>query len=216
MRRFGKATLLFALLLPALWAFVGGWAVVSVVDPPEYGVAGTPLMLTFVVRQHGVELLKDLRPEVEARLGGQEVGAAAKAVKDGQYTASLTFPQPGNWSVTIRSGFGNSKLTLLPVRVVPRGSIAPAPLWEVERGRLLFAAKGCVGCHVRSELGGGEDSPNFGPDLTGKRFEAGFLSRWLSDPATMGPPRYGKGPMPNPRLKPGEIAALSSYLNSSR
>lgn len=216
MRRFGKATLLLAILLPALWAFVGGWAVVSVEDPPEYGVVGTPLTMTFVVRQHGVEPLKDLRPEVEARLGGQEVRAAAKAAKDGQYVASLTLPEPGNWSVTIRSGFGNSKLTLLPLRVIPRGSTAPAPLAGIERGRLLFAAKGCVGCHVRNELGGGEDSPNFGPDLTGKRFEADFLSRWLSNPASMGPPRYGKGPMPDPRLKPSEITALSSYLNSSR
>jgi mono/diheme cytochrome c family protein len=167
------------------------------------------------VRQHGVEPLTDLHPVVEARSGRLEVREAART-DAGRYLASLTLPEPGNWTITIRSGFGNSRLTLLPIPVVPRGSVAPAPLAPIERGRLLFAAKGCVGCHVRNELGGAEDAPNFGPDLTGKTFEPGLLNRWLADPASMGPPRYGRGPMPNPRLKPAEIAALSAYLNSPR
>jgi hypothetical protein len=69
---------------------------------------------------------------------------------------------------------------------------------------------------VRNELGGAEDSPNFGPDLTGKKFDADFLNGWLTDPARMGPPRYGKGPMPNPHLTRAEINALSAYLNSAQ
>lgn len=217
MRHARTAAPLFLLLLPSGLAMVGGWAVVSVESPPEFGVAGTPLPLTFAVRQHGVTPLKDLQPVVEARSGSQEVRVAAKATTEsGTYVANVVLPEPGSWTITIRSGFGSSKLTLLPLRVIPRGTPQPAPLSEMERGRVLFAAKGCVGCHVRNELGGAEDAPNFGPDLTGKHFDKNFLSRWLSDPSSMGPPRYDKGPMPNPHLAGVEIAALSAYLNSPR
>jgi hypothetical protein len=205
------------LLVPGFLALAGGWAVVSVDSPPEFGVVGTALPLSFVVRQHGVEPLQDLRPVIEARSGSREVRVTAGPVTEaGRYLANLSLPEPGNWTITIRSGFGSSKLTLLPLRVVARGSNSPAPLSPAERGRLLFVAKGCVGCHVRNELGGAEDAPNFGPDLTGKHFEAAFLNRWLADPASMGPPRYGKGPMPNPHLTNAEITALSTYLNSAR
>ena len=217
MRRLHPPSLLSLLLLPPLGTLIGGWAVVSVEDPPEYGVVGTPITLTFAVRQHGVEPLKGLRPVVEARSGRQEARAVATAGPEaGQYRARVTLPEPGSWSVTIRSGFGNSTLTLLPLTVIPRGAPSPAPLSTVERGRLLFAAKGCVGCHVRNELGGGKEAPNFGPGLTGKRFEATFLDRWLKDPSSMGPPRYGKGPMPDPRLQPAEIADFAVYLASDK
>jgi mono/diheme cytochrome c family protein len=174
-------------------------------------------MLTFTVRQHGVEPLKGLRPVLEARAGRLEARAAAAPGREaGQYHASLVLPEPGNWTITIRSGFGPSKLTLLPLRTIAPGAARPAALTGVERGRQLFAARGCVGCHVRNELGGSEDGPNLGPELTGKRFESGFLSRFLADPASAGPPRYGNMAMPNPRLEPGAIAALAAFLNSAR
>lgn len=217
MHRPRSAAPLFLLLLPGVLAIAGGWAVVSVENPPEFGVAGTPLPLTFAVRQHGVTPLKDLQPVIEARSGSQELRFAAKeTAQPGTYAANVRLPEPGSWSITIRSGFGTSKLTLLPLRVIQDPAKPPAPLAEVERGRLLFVAKGCVGCHVRNELGGAEDAPNFGPDLTGKHFDKDFLSRWLVDPGSMGPPRYDKGPMPNPHLTGVEIAALSTYLNSPR
>ena len=217
MHRPPKAVLLATILLPGLLAFAGGWAVVSLEDPPEFGVAGTPLLVTFAVRQHGITPLEGLRPVVEARSGNAEVRVNATAASGaGRYVASLVLPEPGNWDITIRSGFGNSKLSLLPLRALSRGAAAPAPLGEGDRGRLLFVAKGCVGCHVRNELGGAEDGPGAGPDLTGKRFEREFLTRWLADPSSMGPPRYGKGPMPNPSLSKGEITALSTYLTSAR
>jgi mono/diheme cytochrome c family protein len=217
MRRPPKAVLLSTILLPGLLAFAGGWAVISLEEPPEFGVAGTPLLLTFAVRQHGITPLDDLRPVVEARSGKEAVRVNARAASGaGRYVASLTLSEPGTWDITIRSGFGNSKLSLLPLRVVPRGAAAPAPLGEADRGRLLFVAKGCVGCHVRNELGGAEEAPGIGPDLTGKRFEREFLTRWLADPSSMGPPRTRQGPMPNPSLKKGEISALSTYLTSAR
>ena len=39
---------------------MGGWAVVSVENPPDYLLAGKPVAFTFVVRQHGVKRLGGL------------------------------------------------------------------------------------------------------------------------------------------------------------
>ena len=129
MHRPPKAVLLATILLPGLLAFAGGWAVVSLEDPPEFGVAGTPLLVTFAVRQHGITPLEGLRPVVEARSGNAEVRVNATAASGaGRYVASLVLPEPGNWDITIRSGFGNSKLSLLPLRALSRGAAAPAPL----------------------------------------------------------------------------------------
>ena len=49
--------------------YLGGWAVVTVDDLPDYVVAGQPVRLSFVVRQHGMTPLDGLRPSVEARSG---------------------------------------------------------------------------------------------------------------------------------------------------
>ena len=45
---------------------LGGWAVVTVENPPDYLVAGKATELTFTIRQHGRTLLSDLRPGIEA------------------------------------------------------------------------------------------------------------------------------------------------------
>src|SRR5262249_25794057 len=57
------------ILLPTLMGHAGGWAVITVDDLPESAEVGKPLTLSFVVRQHGVTLLDDLRPSVEAKSG---------------------------------------------------------------------------------------------------------------------------------------------------
>ena len=44
----------------------GGWAIVTLRDLPQYAIAGTPLQLTFMVRQHGVSPMGGLAPEVAA------------------------------------------------------------------------------------------------------------------------------------------------------
>src|SRR5205823_14195680 len=46
---------------------LGGWAVVTVDDLPDYVVVGQPVRLSFVVRQHGMRPLDGLRPRVEAK-----------------------------------------------------------------------------------------------------------------------------------------------------
>lgn len=204
------------LLLPALGSRVGGWAIVTVEQLPDYVVAGKPLSLAFTVRQHGVSPMKGLQPTVEARAGGLRARASATAASEaGRYVVSLALPQPGDWTLTIHSGFGNSKLTLLPLRAIEAGAGAPAPLGEADQGRRLFVAKGCVGCHVRAEADL-EEGESIGPPLTGKRYAADYLKRFLADPAMADRPRSGSFVMPNLNLRPTEISALVAFLNAER
>jgi mono/diheme cytochrome c family protein len=203
------------LLVPLFGRVMGGWATVTVEDVPDYVEASKPLPLTFMVRQHGVTPLKGIHPTIEARSGGNAARAAAEPGKEtGQYTATLTLREPGDWTITINSGFGNSKLTLLPIRVIASGSPAPAALAADERGRRLFVSKACAGCHTRNDVDVGAGA-TIGPVLTGKRYEAAWLKRFLADPAANAP-HTGAFRMPNLGLKQSEIAFLVAFVNAER
>lgn len=211
----------YALLLPALLLVplfgraMGGWATVTVEDVPDYVEAGKPLPLKFMIRQHGVTPLNGIHPTIEARSGGNAARAAAEPGKEaGQYVAALTLREPGEWTITINSGFGNSKLTLLPIRAIAAGSPAPVALAADERGRRLFVSKGCVGCHTRNDVDVGEGAM-IGPVLTGKRYEAAWLRKFLADPAANAT-HTGTFRMPNLGLKESEIASLAAFVNAER
>ena len=120
-------------LLPLTFAIVlavtlrlgaGGWAVVTLDTLPESVVASTPLRLSFTVRQHGQTLMDGLQPKVVAVAGKDQVASTAQpAGQTGRYVATLTFPRPADWVITVDSGFGaNSRLTLLPLPVVAEAS----------------------------------------------------------------------------------------------
>jgi mono/diheme cytochrome c family protein len=209
--RSSRLTLPMLLLLPLIRAY-GGWAAVTVQDLPDYVVVGQPVTLTFTVRQHGVTKLSGLKARVEAQAGDLSTEAAARPGPDaGQYVAALTLPRAGEWTITIHSGFGNSRLTLLPLRAIPAGSAAPAPLAESERGRRLFVAKGCLTCHVHSAVAG-SGVVAVGPDLTVRRLAPDYLRQVLANPALAA--RGGPAKMPNLDLKPQEIAALAAFINA--
>ena len=125
----------FALSLSIVLAFViaayaGGWATITLSDFPDYAVAGKPLNLSFTVRQHGQTLLPDLRPSVRATTaGGLAIKRTATAGSGrGEYAASLTLPEPGEWTLTITSGFMESAITLPALKVIAAG----APEAEIE------------------------------------------------------------------------------------
>src|SRR5467141_2963698 len=96
-------------LVAALLA-MGGWAVVTVKDLPEYFVAGQQYTIEFQVRQHGRTLLSGLRPElVIATPAAREIIIPAVA-RSAPGTYAVTFTAPagaGDVRLTIRSGFGN-------------------------------------------------------------------------------------------------------------
>ncbi len=211
MRRASRFTLPALLVLPLLGVY-GGWAAITVEDLPDYGVVRQPLNLTFSVRQHGVTKLSNLEPRVEARGSGATTAAVAEPGKDaGQYTARLVLPQAGEWTITIHSGFGASRVTLLPIQVTEPSAQAPAALAAAERGRRLFVAKGCLTCHLHRDVSG-SGVVAVGPELTERRLAPEYLQRFLADPAMLG----SANRMPNLNLKQPEIAALIAFLNPDR
>lgn len=190
------------LLVLPLVAALGGWATVSVKDLPDYIVAGQPTTLTFVVRQHGMNRLTGLHPTIEARSGGMAATVEAKATSDGRYSGALTLTQPGDWTITIHSGFGNSRVTLLPIRVVAAAGQMPVALSDAQRGERLFTAKGCTVCHAQYDVG---------PKLAGRSFDPEYLKRWLADPQAV----RSNARMPNQELTAAEIDALTVFINQS-
>lgn len=194
-------------LVPGLMTHVGGWAVITVQDLPDYVEAGKQVDLSYMVQQHGHTPLDLLRGSIEATSGRlSATGTVSPGGKPGLYAASITLPSTGEWSITIRSGFGNSNITLVPLTAVEHGTSLTRPLGETERGRRLFVAKGCVTCHERMAVG---------PNLTGKRFDVAYISRFIADPPST-PSRPGGSFMPNLGLQQREIASIVAYLNSDR
>ena len=201
---------LLALLAVVTAAYAGGWAIITLNDMPDYAVAGKPLNLTFTVRQHGVTLLSSLKPSVRATDAGGLVAKAAvvRTAKAGEYTAALTLPQPGEWTILINSGFNTSATTLPVLKVISPESPLPTPFSPNTRGARLFVAKGCVGCHRHGEINP-ERTPDPKFDLTGKRFPADYLKKFLADPSIK------PAEMPKLNLKEDDIEALVAFINKS-
>jgi mono/diheme cytochrome c family protein len=212
-RKYGIATVLIALFAGTA-AYYGGWAVTTVENLPDQLVVGTPYNLMFSVRQHGFDLLDDLSPTVELKSGRAEVVVrAAKTDKRGYYTARLDVPAAGEWSATIRSGFGKSHVQLLPIAAVAKGAQVAVNYTQPERGHRLFAAKGCVVCHQHARVPGAGQL-DVGPDLTEKRFNAAYLQQFLNDPSIK-PAGPANQRMPKLNLNEREIAALVAFINGA-
>jgi mono/diheme cytochrome c family protein len=195
------------LLMPAFMTHAGGWAVITVDELPDFAVAGKATTLSYMVRQHGEEPIEHLRGRVEAVSGRAKVSATVRPTATrGRYEASLALPRAGEWTITIRSGFGKSDITLLPLAAVDPGARLTRTASDGERGERLFVAKGCVTCHVQIPVG---------PKLDGKRFDTAYLAGFLANPKRV-PPVRGQAEMPNLGLQPREIASLVAYLNGGR
>jgi cytochrome c553 len=198
------------LLLPVLvrTAIAGDSAIVTLNDFPEYVVAGTRLNLTFTIQRQDQTLLSGLRPSIRATTTGGLTAKASAAPRKGrgQYTAALSLPQVGDWTIRIVSGFNDTTLTLPTLKVIAQGSAAPPPFSPATRGVRLFSTKGCVGCHRHVEVNP-ERATDAKMDLSGKRFPQEYLGKFLADPSIK------STAMPNPELKDDEIAALSAFIN---
>jgi mono/diheme cytochrome c family protein len=200
---------ILALLLAGA-VYAGGWAIVTLSEFPDYAVAGKPLNLTFAVRQHGVTLLSDLQPKITAMDGNGNAinGKVAAGSAKGDYAAALTLPQPGDWKITIDSGFNGNIITLPGLKVIAADSPAPTPFAPGTRGVRLFTAKGCVGCHRHIEVNP-ERKTDAKFDLTGRRFPNDYLKKFLADPSIK------PAEMPNLKLKDDEIESLAAFINKA-
>ena len=191
-------------------AYAGGWAIITLNDLPDYAVAGKPLTLIFTVRQHGQTLLSGLQPSIRATGSGglMAKASAVPGTTPGEYTGALTFPQPGEWTITITSGFNSTATTLPVLKVIGSGTPLPVPFSPATRGVRLFMAKGCIGCHRHVEVNP-EHTTDAKFDLTGKRFPPDYLKKFLADPSVK------PAEMPNLKLKAEEIEALAAFINKS-
>jgi mono/diheme cytochrome c family protein len=194
----------------------GGWATVSVQTVPDYFVVGKPTELTFTVRQHAVSPLTDLSPEVVATSGRREVAAKARNVGSGRYRVDLTVPETGDWRVVINSGFGRSRGELLPIRALAASPATAIAMTDADRGRVLFAGKACVTCHVHSGVDIKGEASDAGPDLTDKRFAPQYLAQFLNDPSIKPASDSRKGQMPRPDLRAADIPLLVAFINAER
>jgi mono/diheme cytochrome c family protein len=204
------------LLVVAIWAAVaghaGGWATITVADLPDTFVAGSPTHLTFTVRQHGVKLMDDLTPSLEAVSGAEKV--TANVTREGtNYHAKFTLPKPGAWTITIKSSFGANDVTLLPMSVIAANAKA-TPLSVAERGRRLYVAKGCLQCHKNDNAGVNGRFP-WATDLTSKHYTESYLAQVLTNPEKVLPPK-DHARMPNLNLKPNEVTALTAFINDGK
>jgi mono/diheme cytochrome c family protein len=191
-------------LLPAMTTGHGGWAVITLDDLPEYAVAGTSMDLSFMVRQHGQEPMPDLKPVLVAENGTLRMKVAARPASDrGRYTASLALPSAGKWMITIHSGHGESNTTLPVMLAIDSGESQPPSWTDQQRGERLFIAKGCVTCHVEIAVA---------PKLGAKKYDADWLGTFLARPVRL--TQAATLEMPNLGLKPAEIAALVTYINT--
>ena len=114
-------------------AFAGGWAVITLDELPTDVVAGKPLTIGFVVRQHGITPMSGLDPIVTATLQ-KTSNLVVKAESDGapgHYTATLTFPKAGDWHWTIQAFTMDQPM---PVLTVAASNVAAAgePLAKAE------------------------------------------------------------------------------------
>jgi mono/diheme cytochrome c family protein len=190
---------------------MGGWAVVTVTDLPEYFVAGQQYTIAFHVRQHGRTLLSGLRPElVIAPAASREIVIPAVARStQGTYAVTFTAPAAGDVRLTIRSGFGSNELRLYPQTVIAAGGSRPA-LAARDRGQMLFVAKGCNTCHSNRDL---SDRPEnqvitVGPELGGRHLARELVVAKIKNPASQIMPDLG--------LSDADVAAIAVFVSGDR
>jgi len=216
---------LLLLALPAAAPDPGGWYVLTVEDLPDHLVAGEPLELTYTVRAHGQRPFDGTEGRVVATSGAGVVEVASvHGERPGEHRARLTVPEPGHWSLTIRTRYlppprasarmPYSNRTLLPLQAVRAGE-EPSPVSDAERGRRLFVAKGCVTCHKHGAVDGAGSVP-VGPDLTERHFAAEYLALFLADPSIRPPSDERTFPMPDLDLDRTEIDRLTAFINADR
>ncbi len=83
---------------------------------------------------------------------------------------------------------------------------------QVEVGRRLFIAKGCMVCHSNTETNHiREFGVDIGPDLSKFSASPEYLWLWLADPQSV----KSETEMPDLDLREIEIESLIAYLNEN-
>ncbi|OGO36262.1 MAG: hypothetical protein A2Z03_07885 [Chloroflexi bacterium RBG_16_56_8] len=89
-------------------------------------------------------------------------------------------------------------------------SVSLSSASQIELGRKLFTAKGCVTCHVNNKAAAPSFSVEAGPNLSNYKASPEYLRMWLKDPVSVKPLTQ----MPNLGLSEAEMEALIAFINS--
>lgn len=136
----------------------------------------------------------------------------------GAALGALVFRSKRRWAIAlVLAGFLVGGYGVVSAANPPRAESDAKPLVavsadsQVELGRQLFVAKGCVTCHYHSDVSG---SYTFGfddiPNLTNFTASPEYLRMWLTNPKSVKP--YTK--MPALGLSEAEIEALIAFINA--
>ena len=127
---------LVLLLAQAFSTYAGGWAVVTLDELPTQVVAGQPLQIGFVVRQHGRTPVSGLSPAISAvhTDSGKTVRATATSQgEEGHYVATLDLPSAGTWKWSV-DAFGAFAQPMPALDVLANAPIATAPAQSMRAG----------------------------------------------------------------------------------
>jgi mono/diheme cytochrome c family protein len=129
--KYAFAFSVIVLLLSAVLASAGGWAVVTLDHLPAQIVANQPVKIGFAVRQHGRTLLNGLNPAIAVSRSDMSQAFTVVAIQqggEGHYAATLTFPESGAWNWTI-DAFGSRQPMppLIVVESAPANEVAVKP-----------------------------------------------------------------------------------------
>lgn len=165
--------LLLGSLALATGALAGGWAQVTVTDPPVVDPpagAETPIGLT--VMQHGKTAVSWPSLTVVATDADSGAGVRVKALAEGPvgaYVAKVVFPTAGDWTLTFESNDlsmeGTAIMRVTPAAVAPAHAVAPSPTPTPDLTPFgLVAALGVAllvggGLALRGRRGDRQDAP---------------------------------------------------------
>lgn len=202
-------------------ALAGGWAVTTVHPLGSRPTAGTPLRVTFTIRQHGVRPVEvaDTAIEITGADGRTTRFDARPLARTGRYAADVVFPSAGTWRWRAVQGWFAPQ-ALGTIRVSRPGAKERLPALD---GRSLFRSKGCATCHA------GPESSSFvgaGPSLfdAAERFGGtgglAYIRQSILAPnaviASGGVSSGGPVEMPRLEVTRAEADAIARYLQTTR
>ena len=165
--------MLFASLALATGALAGGWAQVTLTDPPVVDPpAGVETPIGFTVMQHGKTAVSWPSLTVVATDSDSGAVVRVKAIAQGPvgaYVAKIVFPTAGKWTLTFESNDlgmeGTAILLVTPAAVTPAAATPPSPAPAPDLTPLgLVAALGIVlmvggGLALRGRRGDRREAP---------------------------------------------------------
>ncbi len=128
MRKLGIWLVIMSLLALVPTALAGGWATVTLDEPPGEIRAGEPWAVGLTVWQHGVTPVHNLGEDVpiepalvatNAATGERVTAVAVPAEEVGSFRLEVTFPSEGEWEWTIHPAPLAGETQFKPLTVLP-------------------------------------------------------------------------------------------------